>query len=318
MNGANAIAENVLGPIDWRDSQTGYCRCPGKDCHTTRDGRRDAIVHLDGAPTISCFHQHCQAAVQQANGALRQALRGGSFKPPTLYHIQRQQARKDKQAQIRREAQESLAGILADFEWAPVDMFDGSPVTLSDDPREDWWMLLSHLFTPEAVVWIGDVRDSCPDEAPENRKAECRRHFRPVAEWLTETEAPGQFTCPSVFKNSIHSRSNANVLAARFLVVESDTLAKEQIGAVFNWLSQFLPLRAIVDTAGKSLHGWFERPPPEHERELRVILPEMGCDPALFKLSQPCRLPGAERGASYQRLLYLSKEATIEAVRLPA
>jgi hypothetical protein len=93
-----------------------------------------------------------------------------------------------------------------------------------------------------------------------------------------------------------------------FLVVESDSLSKEQMLAVFAWMRQFMHLRAIVDTAGKSLHGWFEYPNPFQLEELRVILPTLGCDPALFRTSQPCRLPGALRDGKFQRLLWLDLE----------
>jgi hypothetical protein len=88
---------------------------------------------------------------------------------------------------------------------------------------------------------------------------------------------------------------------------------------MINWCSQFMRLRAIVDTGRKSLHGWFDAPPPEVEAELKIILPNLGrraeakptLDPALFKLAQPCRLPGAwrEPGKIRQALLYLDLEA---------
>lgn len=48
------------------------------------------------------------------------------------------------------------------------------------------------------------------------------------------------------------------VLYKRHLIVESDTLAKGETYAVFRWCHQFMPLHAIVDTAGKLLHGWFQ------------------------------------------------------------
>src|SRR5439155_23633912 len=126
-----------------------------------------------------------------------------------------------------------------------------------------------------------------------------------VAIWIQGRYCPGKFTCPAVFKDGVHSRSNSNVVRRPYLVVESDVLAKTQVGAVFSWMSQLLTLRAVVDTAGKSLHGWFDFPDKDAEKELRVILPALGCDPALFKPSQPCRLPGALSNGRFQQLLYL-------------
>ena len=126
--------------------------------------------------------------------------------------------------------------------------------------------------------------------------------------WLKEQRAPGQFTCPALFKPAVHSRANENVQDNRFLVVESDSLTKPQIAAVFSWLRQFLHLRAIVDTASRSLHGWFAYPSTAQFHELKIILPKLGCDPALFKSSQPRRLPGAPRGDKVQSLLFLDLE----------
>ena len=157
--------------------------------------------------------------------------------------------------------------------------------------------------------WPGiAAKDSCDASKDAERKAYCRTHFRPVSAWLAEKGAPGQFTCPSLFQPGVHSRSNGNVAGRPFLVVESDTLGKEDVMAVFNWMRNFMRLRAVVDTAGKSLHGWFGYPSAGAMDELRVILPALGCDAALFKASQPCRLPGAARSEKIQCLLWLDLE----------
>jgi len=68
----------------------------------------------------------------------------------------------------------------------------------------------------------------------------------------------GNYTCGSSFKPGCHSRSNENLNGHRFLVIESDTLARDEVGAIFAYLNRRLhfSLHAIIDTAGKSLHGW--------------------------------------------------------------
>ena len=130
----------------------------------------------------------------------------------------------------------------------------------------------------------------------------------------------GQLTCPATFKSNSFSRSNENILQRRFLVVESDVLSKDQIGAVFKWLKDNvgLRLRAIVDTAGKSLHGWFDYPKKAVVEELEIILPQLGCDKGLFRASQPCRIPGALRDGRYQSLLYLDKAKKTATVKKPS
>jgi hypothetical protein len=126
---------------------------------------------------------------------------------------------------------------------------------------------------------------------------------------MTHSSAPGQYVCPAVFKEGSFSRGNANIVARRFLVVESDVLTKDQVGGVFSWLKGKvgLRLRAIVDTAGKSLHGWFDFPDPGVLEDLRVALPQLGCDAKLFTASQPVRLPGALRNGRYQKLVWLEQ-----------
>jgi len=94
----------------------------------------------------------------------------------------------------------------------------------------------------------------------------------------------------------------------RYLVVESDTLKKDEIGAVFAYLNQRLHfnLHAIIDTAGKSLHGWFDAPRSGPvEKQLKAVLRVFGCDHRLFTYSQPVRVPGAFRNGKLQRLIWL-------------
>ena len=315
------IAASILGAIDWRDPVTGFCKCPGESRHTHPTQREGCRVKLDAAPTIYCFHTSCSAEVESANHTLRsligKAHAGSNLEfsrcEPTPEERERER-RRILREQLRSRAVTSLPELLRRYAMGPADFFELSPVRLTDDPAADWRILLQ-LFKPEDVLWIGGKYSSCADDASEAKKQICQRYFRPVAEWLRESQAPAQFTCPSVFRPGTHSRCNEAVLHRPYLVIESDLLTKEQMSAVVNWCGQFMRLRAVVDTGGKSLHGWFQAPPSEIEAELRIILPNLGrhsddkptLDPALFKLSQPCRLPGAWRalGKTRQALLFL-------------
>lgn len=300
------LAEEILGEIEWEDEVTGYCSCPGVGLHTTPDGERDCRVKLDGVPTVSCFHQSCHEAVTEANRALRQRAGGGRRASPetdqTSTHKPRRRVRSlscdDMDLALR--AHVCLPQLLADFRFSPSQWRDASPTVVPTDPQAHWALLLS-LFDPNDVVWVAeDVRHS---------SAACDRfadRFRPVKDWLREDLAPGNFTCPATFKPGSHSRCDANICHRRFLVIESDELGKPEIGAVFRWLQADLHLHAIVDTAGRSLHGWFDFPSPDTLAELQAILPALRCDPALFRASQPCRLPGARRGDRFQHLLFFN------------
>ncbi|HEV2804771.1 MAG TPA: hypothetical protein VGW57_07570 [Chthoniobacterales bacterium] len=180
-------------------------------------------------------------------------------------------------------------------------MSDESATRIAEAPDEHFYQILG-MFDDDDIVWVGrDVRDSGSE------MHSCR--FRPVSDWLGCRECPGPFTCPSTFKPGTYSRREANVLARKFLVIESDTLSADDIGALFRWLQTEvgLHLRAVVDTGGKSLHGWFESPDQAVLSKLKKCLPALGCDPALFNPAQPCRLPGAKRGDRYQRLIFINR-----------
>ena len=155
------------------------------------------------------------------------------------------------------------------------------------------------MFSTTDVVWAGDLYDS---GKPQNIW-----NFRPVFCWLHHNTRPGQFICPNAFIPRTYSRTKDRIKSLRFLVVESDTLTKDEIGAVFNWCRQFMKLRAIVDTGGKSLHGWFNYPNQEVLDELKIILSALQCDPAMFNPSQPVRMPGASRGDKMQKLIWFEK-----------
>jgi hypothetical protein len=132
-------------------------------------------------------------------------------------------------------------------------------------------------------------------------------HFLTPTQWAEKIVRDGvrwPLTCPSTFRPGTYSRCNEAVLHRRFLVIESDVLNKDEMCAVISRCRQFMELRAVVDTAGKSLHAWFDYPDDDAIAELKIILPAIGCDPALFKASQPCRLPGAPRGDKVQSLLW--------------
>jgi len=118
----------------------------------------------------------------------------------------------------------------------------------------------------------------------------------------------GNYTCGSSFKPGSFSRCNENLNGHRFMVVESDTLTKDEVSAVFAYLRRRLqyPLHCIIDTAGKSLHGWFDAPRNKIlENRLKAGLEVFGCDPKVFTYSQPVRVPGAFREGKLQRLIWL-------------
>ncbi len=233
---------------------------------------------------------------------------------PKLTPEQRQRIEaQNTERRMAARAHSGLAQILQQYACGFAYYGNRSPVNLfNGEPSNDWKLILK-LFAPDDVVWIGAKKnDSANDTHPPEWIDYCKTRFRPAAEWIKESACPGILTCPNTFKPGTHSRRDADILDRRFLVMESDILDKNQVCAVFKWTEQFTKLRAIVDTAGKSLHAWFEMPAPDVLGQLETILPQLGCDDAMFIPSQPCRLPGGYRPDTgrMQSLLFLDLEGT--------
>ena len=322
------IAAALMGEIDWQSEVSGFCRCPGESLHTHPTGKKDCRVSVDGAPTIYCFHSSCAAAVADANLRLRRAvnqspwaitlpggrvLRSGDILQTSGVVLPRAAIQAKAQAEghdageavmlatVTMLATRFAPELFELFRWPFAQILSDSPLLVAErDPDEQFRTWLK-LWPAHSHVWIGDVYSS--------GKPEHRTHFRPVADWYQIGPVMGNYTCGSAFKPGSYQRSNAYIEGQRFLVVESDTLAKDQIGAVFAYLRRRLhyPLHAIIDTGGKSLHGWFDAPPTKiMENRLKAGLTAFGCDPKLFTYSQPVRVPGAFRDGKLQRLIWLS------------
>jgi hypothetical protein len=186
------------------------------------------------------------------------------------------------------------------FRWPMAAILEESPLLVAERDADEQFRTWLKLWPACSTVWIGDVYSS--------GRPEHRTHFRPVAEWYQIGPVMGNYTCGSSFKPGTYGRSNENLNGQRFLVVESDTLSKDEVGAIFAYLRRRLHYRlhCIIDTGGKSLHAWFDAPRNKvFENRLKAGLEVFGCDPKVFTYSQPVRVPGAWRDGKLQRLIWL-------------
>jgi len=186
------------------------------------------------------------------------------------------------------------------FHWPFAQIVADSPLHVCEREAEDQFRTWLKLWPAHCHVWIGDVFSS--------GQPEHRTNFRPIADWYQIGPCLGNYTCGSSFKPGSFRRCNENLNGQRFLVIESDTLARDQVGAVFAYLNRRLHYRlhCIIDTAGKSLHAWFDAPRNRTlEARLKAGLVAFGCDPKVFTHSQPVRVPGAWREGKLQRLVWL-------------
>ena len=327
MQDPRQTAELLLGAVDWQTDVSGFCRCPGEAMHTSHNGKKDCRVNVDGAPTIFCFHASCAIAVAEANRRLRrelnaspwelrlpggQVLRSGDVLQASGVVLPREAVRARARAEgreageqlvletLRTAAERFRPDLFEFFRWPIAAILEDSPLLVAERDAEEQFRTWLKLWPACSTVWIGDVYSS---GSPKHRT-----HFRPVAEWYQIGPVMGNFTCGSSFRPGSYSRSNENLSGQRFLVVESDTLSKDEVGAIFSYLRRRLRYRlhCIIDTAGKSLHAWFDAPRSKlFESRLKAGLEVFGCDPKMFTYSQPVRVPGAWREGRLQRLVWL-------------
>lgn len=318
------VATQLLGPIDWQSEVSGFCRCPGESLHTSGNGEKDCRVNVDGAPTIFCFHASCAPTVAAANQKLRSSLGaspweimlpdGQTLCSGDVLHADGQiipaerRSRSDTPYLEERQVLENVRALaerfkpelFGAFHWPMERILADSPLQVSEREPDEQFRTWLKLWPAHSTVWIGDVFSS--------GKPEHKTHFRPVSEWYQIGPVLGNFTCGSAFKPGSFQRSNETIEGHRFLVLESDTLSRDEVGAVFAYVRRRLryKLHCIIDTAGKSLHAWFDAPRTRlHEGRLKAGLEVFGCDPKVFTYSQPVRVPGAYRDGRLQKLVWL-------------
>ena len=292
MTTANAIAESILGPIEWISKYKGFCRCPGTYLHTAKTSKSSCIVYLNDVPTIYCFHQGCSGEIIFSNYRLRDAIWRAGVHPSTPPG-----SKKEDHNSLKLRAKLSKPIILKENAWSFEQMKKDSPVKCGD--QIDQWHLMLGLFKPEEIIFLGSRWDSNP------------QNFKPAGEWMKFlVPQPFEQIGPAVYKDGVTARRKDQILYQPYMVVESDRLTFDESCAIFSWLKNRakLNLKAIVYTGGKSLHAWYEMPSESHFKDLKIILPELGCDPAMLRTGQISRMPGAYRvdKGKFQTLHYFS------------
>lgn len=122
---------------------------------------------------------------------------------------------------------------------------------------------------------------------------------------------------PTASGNGKTLRGDACVARFKFAVVEFDALPREEQLAF--WWAARLPVALLVDSGGKSIHGWVRVQGVACATDwARVVerhlfgdlLEPLGVDPACKNESRLSRLPGHFRREknSWQRVLYLAPE----------
>ncbi len=193
------------------------------------------------------------------------------------------------------------------------DIHEASPVKIEWPPENDAQELLSWLYYPRDILFIGDRFGT---------------QVKYAYEWLADFKA-GHTIPPHIIPNPLSGafamtkdgrpskRADACVKSFRFAVAEFDHLSRED--QLRFWWSVNLPVCALIDSGGKSLHAWIKITGVNstdtwtclvEEKLFRLYLVPLGCDSACRNEARLSRMPGhfrSERGR-FQRVLYLSPE----------
>jgi RecA-family ATPase len=313
-NEAQKIAEAVVGPIEWDDAYSGYCECPGKHHHTNGDGKRDCQVHLDSGgqypPTVTCFHDSCTGEVEAINYSLRSALgkaeaalrRGTVVEfPPRVESFQPKG--KEKKAPVLKgmTAQQVMRGAKAEVR----------PEGLEDPTRT----LLRAAFEPGE--WINVTLAGKIGEDIRPRDAGRCRSWEEWMELLAQAEGTwgkvpgahdlGAYICLNPLKDRASARKNANVAAWRHVLVEFDDIPQDEQWALLR--RSKLPITAVIDSGGKSVHAWVRvdaTNKDNYDRAVRSVYAFFDGYEVDGKNKNPSRLSrlaGAQRGERMQSLL---------------
>lgn len=243
-------------------------------------GDLDASQHREVAAV-------CRQAVKYASKEDAQVMKGEWIERKKILNL------------AAREARIALPQILVDFAW-PLGEIGAKWMWSKLSPIMQREGFLKTLFKDDDVIWIGQVWETGVREK-NGREVNYANRFKTLREWLAIGVPPrSEFVSHCTFKTGTNSRCNESVWERKYMVVESDILSHDEVGAVFRYLSehQKLTLRAVVTTGGKSIHGWFDWPKDANEEtvaEWAATLQGLKCDPSTLRPSQPVRLPGTTR-----------------------
>ena len=158
---------------------------------------------------------------------------------------------------------------------------------LSSDPiPQTGAEAIAGLFDDSDVLFIQPELHSKPLEF-------CQR----VGDWKTMDLKPYQYTTHNPSVESPTGRNEQNLNGQRkYLLHEVDdkSISFEQQLGLIKQLESLVPLKMVVSSGGKSLHGWFHWKPGRRDSFL-TLSQKLGGDVRFANGSQLCRLPWGTR-----------------------
>jgi len=182
-----------------------------------------------------------------------------------------------------------------------VDLCEASPIRLEDEQHTA--EILEMLFPNDPWLCVGSKYKFLTLHLSEFKA------FGDTIEQIVPSPMLAKYGYTKNGKMSQHTLEATG--SRRFLVIEGDGTSKDQQAAVLLSLAERAPLTLVVDSGGKSLHGWFfvagktdEQLVPFFRRACTL-----GADRGLWTRSQFVRMPGGLReNGNRQHILFFNPE----------
>jgi len=183
-----------------------------------------------------------------------------------------------------------------------VDLWEASPIRLEDDEPHTA-DILPRLFPGDPLLCAGNKFEFFTMELSK---------FATAADTLEQIVPSPMLAKYGRTKDGKLSQHTLEATGPRrFLVIEGDGTTKDEQAAVLLHLAERAPLALVVDSGGKSLHGWFfvdgktdEQLAPFFRRACTL-----GADRGLWTRSQFVRMPGGLReNGNRQQILFFNPE----------
>jgi hypothetical protein len=145
------------------------------------------------------------------------------------------------------------------------------------------------------------------------RSARCLDNTGPRAYLICEFDLPVDCESPPTIQPP---RTMLDWAFVRWATSQGKTVA-DICASLIRYLASALPLVAVVDSGGKSLHGWFNvtaTPEADIQRFMAIAI-RLGADPATFVRCQFVRMPGGVRlredgqTSSFQQVIYFDADS---------
>ncbi len=319
----NAIQASIL---ERYESSLGTLPAPGGGgCHAAILGAANlgALVGLDAATIEQDIRSHIphggrRVPDREIHDAVRKALSECRAAPGRMRHQRVRQKRRPAKPAPPFDGKRYLKTLLERGDGADeADLWELSPYRIGWEPGPlDAITLLKTLYSSQERLFIGGVYDK--------RVLPLERHLE-----LINAGIVAPHIIPNPMDGQQHDTGSGNpscrcdkaVADHRFSIVEFDNLPKADQYAF--WYSvitgRLLPVAALIDSGGKSIHAWLRVNLPDRaawDQHIRRGLYDphvgrmtvLGADRACQNPSRLSRLPGhyrEEKGA-WQKLLYLN------------